>query len=160
MTSKTSIARTRNGALALLSALCVAVLAGCEGPTLLMSGGALSGEVRPAPVDWNFANDAGWTVQLETRPEDPYSVNLAYVVLEGRMYVYAGNTETQWVKNIAQNPDVRFRLDGVVYELRARRVSDDATVGAFGDAWVERNRFSTHARDHDEMWLYELVARS
>ena len=68
--------------------LSVAAL-GCNGPFALLPGGPLDGEAKPAPADWAFAGDYG-TVQLETRPEEPYSVNVAYTVLEGRLYVNAG----------------------------------------------------------------------
>ena len=138
----------------------LAVLCACGGGPALpfLPGGAISGEVKAVPGDWSFAADAG-TVQLETRPEDPYSVNIACVALNGKLYIYAGDTETEWAQHIAVNSEVRFRLTGDVYELRALRVTDSATVQAFGDAWLQRYSLSTHAADHSAMWLYELVAR-
>ena len=47
----------------------------CSGPLGLTSGRGLAGEVAPVPPDWGFAGAYG-TAQLETKPEDPYSVNL------------------------------------------------------------------------------------
>ena len=136
------------------------VLCACGGGPVLpfLPGGAISGEVKAVPDDWSFAADAG-TVQLETRPEDPYSVNIVCVPLNGKLYIYAGDTETEWAQHISVKAEVRFRLAGDVYELRAQRVTDTATVQAFGDAWVERSPLSTHAADYAEMWMYELVAR-
>ena len=61
----------------------------CGGPLPFLSGGDLEGEVRPSPSDWAFAGDSG-TAQLETRPEDPYSVNLAYTLLDGALYLRVG----------------------------------------------------------------------
>ena len=109
---------------------------GCNGPFGLLAGGELDGEARPAPTDWAFAGDYG-TVQLETRPEDPYSVNIAFTILDGRLYINAGDTETQWVKNIALNPLVRLRMDDVLYDLRAERVMDTDEIAAFAGAWTK-----------------------
>ena len=81
--------------------IAIAVLgAGCNGPFGLLPGGALNGETGSTPADWGFAGDYG-TAQLETRPEDPYSVNIAFTVLDGSLYVNAGDTETRWVQNMA-----------------------------------------------------------
>ncbi len=131
---------------------------GCNGPMGLLPGGELNGEVRPAPADWAFAGDAG-TVQLETRPEDPYSVNIAFTVLGGRLYINAGDTETQWVKNIASNPLVRLRLDGVLYDLRAERVMDADEIAAFAGAWTGQSMFRRDPTGLDEVWIYRLVSR-
>jgi hypothetical protein len=56
------------------------------GPLLIIPGGELSGEVVADPVkDWSFATDA--FVDLETRLDDPYSVELNYFVRDGQLYI-------------------------------------------------------------------------
>ena len=131
---------------------------GCNGPIGLLPGGELDGEARPAPTDWTFAGDYG-TVQLETRPGDPYSVNIAFTVLDGRLYINAGDTETQWVKNIASNPLVRLRMDGALYDLRAERVMDADEIAAFAGAWTSQSMFRRDPTGLDEAWIYRLVSR-
>ncbi len=131
---------------------------GCNGPMGLLPGGELNGESRPAPADWTFAGDSG-IVQLETRPEDPYSVNIAFTVLDGRLYINAGDTETQWVKNIASNPLVRLRLDGVLYELRTERVMDADEIATFAGAWTTQSMFRRDPTELDDVWIYRLVSR-
>jgi len=131
---------------------------GCNSPTGLLPGGELEGEARPAPADWAFAGDYG-TIQLETRPEDPYSVNLAFTVIDGHLYINAGDTETQWVKNIGLDPRVRLRMDGALYELLAERVTDRDEIGAFGKAWASQSMFLRDPAELDEVWIYRLVAR-
>ncbi len=131
---------------------------GCNGPMGLLPGGELNGEARPAPADWAFAGDSG-IVQLETRPEDPYSVNIAFTVLGGRLYINAGDTETQWVKNIASNPQVRLRLDGVLYDLRAERVMDEDEIAAFAGAWTSQSMFRRDPTRLEEVWIYRLGSR-
>ncbi len=141
----------------LILLLLVLAASGCNGPFLLLPGGSLAGEVKAAPTDWAFAGDFG-TVQLETRPEDPYSVNLAFTVLDKRLYINAGDTETQWVKNMAANSLVRLRMDGVIYLLRSVRVTDTAEIAAFGKAWTSRSMFSRDPAKLEEVWLYHLVS--
>jgi hypothetical protein len=131
---------------------------GCNGPMGLLPGGSLDGDAEPAPADWSFAGDYG-TVQLETLPEDPYSVNIAYTVVDGRLYINAGDTETQWVKNMSANPLVRLRMDGLLYDLRAERVTDAVAIDAFGDAWTSQSMFRRDPRKLDEVWIYQLVSR-
>jgi hypothetical protein len=145
---------------ALWLAVCLAPL-GCSGPFLLLPGGALSGEPAETPADWSFAGGAG-TAQLETRgPEgsQPYSVNIAYTVVDGALYINAGDTETQWVQHIAQDPRVRLRIDEALYETRADRVTDVAALDAFGEAWTDQSFFRRDPRELDRVWLYRIVAR-
>ena len=141
-----------------LRALLLVALLGCNGPTGLLPGGALEGEAKSPPRDWAFAGSHG-TIQLETRPAEPYSVNLAYTVLDGTLYLNAGDTETQWVKNMNANPDVRLRIDGVLYELRAERVTDGAEIAAFGKAWTSQSMFRRDPTELDEVWIYRLSSR-
>ncbi len=134
------------------------IVSGCNGPLLTLPGGALQGESKPAPMDWSSAGDSGMA-QLETNPEDPYSVNLVFTVVGGAVYVNAGDTETQWVRHITANPAVRLRIDGALYELRAERVVDRDTVAAFAEAWTSQSMFRRDPRELDEVWLYRLVPR-
>ena len=131
---------------------------GCNGPFVVIPGGRLDGDAKPVPSDWSFAGDYG-TIQLETSSEDPYSVNIAYTVIAGRIYINAGDTETQWVKNIATNPQVRMRMDGALYQLRAERVSDAVEIAAFGKAWTDQSTFRRDPTTLDEVWIYRLVSR-
>jgi len=143
------------------SALLLATSPGCGGeggPAGLLPGGRLTGEPTATPADWGMAGNAG-TMQLETNPAEPYSVNLAYTVLGGRFYVNAGGTETRWAAHIAADPRVRLRLDERLYDLRARRVTDAAEIDAFAEAWKSQSFFRRDPRGYDEVWLFELLPR-
>lgn len=145
---------------ALLLGVCLVSL-GCNGPFLLLPGGALSGEPAETPADWGFAGSAG-TAQLETRSaESPerYSVNIAYTVIDGALYINAGDTETRWAQNIAQDPNVRLRIEDALYETRADRVTDADALDAFGEAWTNQSWFRRDPRELDRVWLYRIVAR-
>jgi hypothetical protein len=142
----------------LFALLLVLAPSGCGRPFLLLPGGKLDGEAAPVPADWTSAGEYG-TAQLETRPQDPYSVNVGFTVLDGHLYVNAGDTETQWAKNIAANPLVRLRMDGALYDLRAERVTDPADIAAFGAAWTSQSMFRRDPTKLDAVWLYRLVPR-
>ncbi len=142
----------------LLPVALLAAFAACSGPCVLLPGGALDGEKRPVPADWGFAGDYG-TMQLETNPAEPYSVNIAYTFIDDVFYINAGDTETQWVKHIASDPDVKARIDGVLYEMRAIRVHDEAEIERFGEAWTDQSMFRRNPAELDEVWVYRLVAR-
>ncbi len=133
-------------------------LAACDGPFGITSGGELSGTVEDPPVVWQFEAEAG-LAQLETRPEDPYSINLAYVQLDGRLYVYAGDTRTNWVQHIEQNPLVRILIDETLYPVRVVRVSDDEELAAFAAQWTSRGMFQRDPLQFEEVWLYRLETR-
>jgi len=142
----------------LVSTLLAFVALACNGPLGLLPGGKLSGEQRPTPPDWAGVGKSG-TIQLETRPGDPYSVNVSYRVVDGRLYVNAGDTETRWVKNIAENPDVRIRMAGMLYDLRAERVDSRQEIARFGEAWTRGSMFMRDPTQFDEVWLYRMVSR-
>ena len=133
-------------------------LAACEGPFGLASGGELSGTVAAPPSTWQLDEEVGFA-QLETRPDNPYSVNIAAVELEGRLYVYAGNTRTNWVQHIEQNPHVRIRIQEVIYPLSAVRVEDRDEFVAFAAEWAGRSMFQRDPMQFDEVWLYRLENR-
>lgn len=136
---------------------CVFVAA-CEGPTGIMSGKALSGTVTAPPPVWQFAESSA-LAQLETRPLDPYSINLVYVQIKGKLYIYAGETRTNWVQHIEQTPLIRLRVDEAIYPLCAVRVQDREEFLAFAEEWASRSILQRDPRQFDEVWLYRLESQ-
>jgi hypothetical protein len=130
---------------------------GCNGPFVLLPGGELEGEALTELPVWS--SGAYGTAQLETRPEAPYSVNVAYTILGDQLYINAGDTETQWVKNMAADPRVRLRVDGVLYQARAERVTDPVEIASFGEAWTNQSMFRRDPAELEQVWLYRFVAR-
>lgn len=144
--------------LALLALLLAAPAAGCRGPWLLLPGGALEGRTVPAPDDWSFT-DAVKTVQLETRPADPYSVNIWVVALGPSLYVHAGTRRSGWVENLEADPDARLRVDDSIYELVASRVEDQAEFDRFSDAYERKYGRRPRNENVSEVYLFRLAAR-
>ena len=98
-------------------------------------------------------------VQLETNPADPYSVNLWIIGEEDRLYVFAGDNETKWVKHIVENPNVRLKLGGSIYELRAQRVTDADEFEWFAKAWDQKYGHRPRNEKVSETWLMRLLPR-
>jgi hypothetical protein len=121
-----------------VAALAVALAtSACGGPMLGIPGGELSGEVVTEPVDdWSFVDDL--FVELETRPEDPYSVELNYIVIDGRLYIDPAEGRT-WLEHIRADPDVRVRFDGRVYPMKAVLVGRPGELEGFDpDRYIYR----------------------
>lgn len=114
-------------ALLALGSLLVMAL-GCGGPVLMFPGGRLSGEVVEDIDDYSFAADS--FIDLETRPNDPYSVELNYTVKDGRLYVDPAEGRA-WLEHIREDPNVRVRIGGKVYPLRAVLVEDPVELEGF-----------------------------
>jgi len=150
--------RRRTGARLFLAMIAMLVAAGCE-PTFVFAGGELSGTVRPMPSDWGFTDDFG-TVQIETRPTDPYSVNVWGVSVNRSFYVAASDaSEATWAQAIEAEPRVRLRVGDDICPLLAKRTQDPQGRADVTDAYVdkyggERERsFIRHA------WVFRLDPR-
>src|SRR5262245_28767823 len=81
------------------------------GPCGPIAGGELSGGSASAPADgWSFTNELS-TIQVETRPSDPYSVTTWCVTDGKQLWVPSrGAAKKQWVQNVLTDPHVRLRI--------------------------------------------------
>ncbi|MEN8160487.1 MAG: hypothetical protein ABFS41_10490 [Myxococcota bacterium] len=135
-----------------------AVLVGCNGPLVLLPGGALEGETAPAPADWSFAADVD-TVQLETLPSDPYSVNIWVIGLGEHLYVHAGANRSTWVENMETDPNVRMQIADSIYELVATRVESQEEFDRFSEAYEEKYGNPPRNGSVVEAYLFRLARR-
>ncbi len=110
---------------------------GCGGPFFVIPGGGLAGEVVSDKIsDWSFVDDT--FVDLETRPGDPYSVELNYVVRDGKLYIDPAEGRS-WFEHIRTNPNVRVRFDGKIYPVRAVLVGKPGELEGFdSDRFIYR----------------------
>ena len=104
---------------------------------LPIAGGVLEGTVAPLPAHWSELATTE-IVQLESTDEAPYSVNLWIAEVGGAPHVFAGDNRTQWVENIAGNPDIRLKIGEEIFELRAIRVTDATVFKTFAQAWESK----------------------
>ncbi len=101
--------------------------AGC-GP---LPGGRLSGELQKTPGDWESIVSGSRFCELESRPEDPHSIQLECFVVDGLLYVQShrwalsdGYPFESWAKIWLEHPNLRVRFGDDIYELEAARVTD------------------------------------
>ncbi len=143
------------------------VFMGC-GPIGPIPGGALSGEVETGPVaDWSFAASLDHA-QLETRPDEPYSVNTWFVAIDDRLYVPTSMIRgpkhpegRSWVAHLDQDDRVRIRLGGRIFERRAVRAPDDGSEYAEARAALEA-RYGLEPAERDPertIWIFRLDPR-
>jgi hypothetical protein len=130
---------------------------GC-GPFVMIPGGALSGTVAEAPTDWSFSDEVT-TIQLETRPEDPYSVNIWAVGMGTYFYVHAGANRSTWVEHLEADGQVRVRIDKAVYELQATRVVDTGEFQRFCDAYEAKYDRRPRNENVEEAYVFKLAGR-
>lgn len=133
---------------------------GCGGPLVMISGGELSGTIQAVPSDWTFSDEFE-TVQLETRPSDPYSVNVWGVAVGATFYVASGTgLETAWAQHIEEDPNIRLRVGEDIYELRAVRTNDpNDRVEFLAAVKVKYDDFEPDEEDASAATLYRLEAR-
>ena len=130
------------------------------GPVGVLPGGRLSGEVAADPVrDW-ASLDQCRTIQLETRPADPYSVNIWGAGIGHEFYLASGRGgDARWVEHIASDPNVRLRVCDRIYELRAVRIDEDAETERFLEAVKRKYDWEPDAEEREEAWLFRLDPR-
>ena len=131
----------------LIAACALVLTAGCEEPFIVFAGGELSGEVVAPPEDWSSLDQVD-TVQLETQPEDPYSINIWIASVGDDLYVATGEDGTNWTEHLAEDPLVRLRAEGQIYELRARPIFDRAERARVSRAYVGK-----YDLDEDDNWV-------
>ena len=148
----------RRHQLAMTVAFLAMSLFGCSGPFALLPGGALDGAATAAPADWSFT-DAVNTVQLETQPQDPYSVNIWMVGLGAAAYVHAGANRSAWVEHIEADPRVRLRVNDSIYELAAARVTAQDEFDRFSDAYEKKYGSRPRNESVVEAYLFRLTPR-
>ena len=100
----------------------------CSKPFLTFPGQALQG-IESEAASWEFARQ--FTIlQLETRPEDPYSVYLQVIVKNGQLYIDAAS-QRRWHDHIKQNPAVRIKLGDFIYPASAIQVTAPEELQGF-----------------------------
>jgi hypothetical protein len=103
-----------------LAVLAVLLLFGGVGPIAFLPGGHLWGEVAEPRDDWSFTDAIG-EIQLQTHVGPlPWSVT-TWVLADdaGDLYVAAGDCDRVWTHRVLADPEIRLRIDGVVYEMHA-----------------------------------------
>lgn len=140
----------------IISSLLLVLLAACSDPLIMLPGGRLAGTETPTPEQWREVPN---TIQLETNPDDPYSVNVWAAGIGADLYVATGEEGSTWSEYMEANPLVRVRMGDNIYLLSASRVSASQELAAVGAAYVAK-----YDMDPEDDWanagrLYRLDRR-
>ena len=134
--------------------LIIAVLViGCE--YIPFSSGKLEGRIINPPSDWNLVLNEE-IIQVETNPEEPYSVNLWIVNIDNTPHIFSGDNLSQWAKNILKNDKVRLKIGENIYPLRATRVVETERFEQFARGWDEKYGHRPLNENPTETYLFQL----
>jgi hypothetical protein len=139
-------------------ALSICTLCLACGPILLLPGGELSGTATSPSGDWAWTDEVS-TIQLETRPRDPYSVNIWAIGSGERIYIHAGANRAAWVEHMEIDSAVRVLIDEKIYELSASRVEDQGEFDAFSDSYEAKYGIRPRNENVKEVYLFRMTAR-
>jgi hypothetical protein len=131
-----------------------------DGPLGPIPGGRLSGPInQDAQPDWSQVEPV---VELEIRPEKPWSLSIWAVEVDGELYSPSAFGERRrWPRVALQDPRVRLRSHGQVYERTLERVTDPVLKQKVGAAVAARYGFDADnaARD-DTTWFFHYAPRT
>jgi hypothetical protein len=131
-----------------------------DGPLGPIPGGALQGPVS-ADTHPQWA-DVEKVIELEIRPERPWSLSVWNVVLDGELYVpSARGAHRRWTAVAVKEPLVRLRSHGQIHALRIERVTDPTLRQRLAQALAQRYGFEPPADpEHDATWYFHLTPRT
>ena len=131
-----------------------------DGPLGPIPGGAFVGSVDPnRDPEWV---DLEKVIELEIRPQKPWSLSVWNVVIDGELYVpSARGARRRWTSVALADPNVRVRTKSRIYEQRIEQVTDPALRRKIGQAVVER--YDLEGGDEGDLettWFFHIVPRS
>lgn len=132
-------------------------LSGCD--FIPFSGGKLDGDIKPIPDGWPEVTEAD-VIEIETNPNEPYSVKLWVIVMDDKPYIHAGANRATWVEHLESNPELILGHEGSLYELAAVRVTNDAEFKALRE--IYKDKYGNYPRNSNigEIYLYRLEPRT
>ncbi len=132
------------------------LLTGCD--FIPFAGGKLAGETKPIPKGWPDVTTAE-VIEIETNPSDPYSVKLWVIVMNDYPYIHAGANRATWVEHLEVNPELILGLEGALYELQAKRVTDMNEFAELRE--IYKDKYGNYPRNSNlnEIFLYRLEPR-
>ena len=116
-------------------------LAACIGPSDRRAGFALTGEVvDDFPTDWSFSDaEREIAVEVSSPYFIPHSVTVWCATRAGILHLGARDPETKsWPGWVDDDPNVRLRIAGKLYDVRLEPVEDAAQIAAIRRAYAAK----------------------
>ena len=142
-----------------IALLAAAAALACTGPVGPFPDGHLAGHVATAPVtEWPFADAR--ILELETSPDDAYSVNVHFVAEGPQLWVATVLGDSSgWASRLLADGRVRVRAGREVWERRALRVTDAAEIARVEALYREKYVLSPEISDDDGTLVFRLEPR-
>jgi hypothetical protein len=139
----------------------VAVLFGVarffDGPLGPIPGGPLRGEASAEdPTNWAFAGgDATLELQVGER-----SRTVWFVTYQSVLYVAAAEAaRKQWPAEVLEDPRVRLRVAGRIFDRKLVRVDDEALRDAVGKTFETRYQTTISPEAKARVWVFRVDPR-
>jgi hypothetical protein len=130
-----------------------------DGPIGPIPGGAFQGSVSAElNPDWSGVEEV---IELEIRPTKPWSLSTWAAVVDGELYVpSAKGAQRRWPKVVLDDPRIRLRSGGKIYERRLERVTDEELMVRIRTRLGERYELDGDPTETDDgLWIFHVVAR-
>jgi hypothetical protein len=128
-------------------------LTACGQPFLIIPGDRLAGEAVSGPI---YMKDLPSTIQVELRPEEPYSINLRVVEVERGFFIGTANQRSQWAKQIESDPFTRISIGGKIFTVNASRVTEADKRSRVLRAYEDKYGLDPRRESINNMLLFEL----
>ena len=131
-----------------------------DGPLGPIPGGQMSGPVVDAttPLDWTGAERE---IEIEVRPEKPWSLTVWRSVVDGDLYIPSGNgAERRWTQVAVADPRVRVRSQGRIQEGCLVRVTDPEVRRPALQQLIETYDLGVFEEDDGSVWLFRVDPRA
>ena len=119
-------------------------------------GKRIEGDVIVGQIDdWSFVQQYRRVI-VEVRPSDPYSVNAGYFLMGKDLYI--SSAHSRWAQLLREDPDMRIRLGGEIYPVRAVQVEDPLRLEEVHQGYTGKypNRTMEEAAGR---WFFRLESR-
>ncbi len=130
-----------------------------DGPIGPIPGGRLQGAVTSeSNPDWSTLEKV---IELEVRPEKPWSLSVWNAVVDGELYVPSAKGEKRrWTQVALKDPRVRVRTGGRIYEQKIVRLTDPELSEQVRGVLAERYELSRDSTAEDDgLWLFHITSR-
>lgn len=132
-----------------------------DGPLGPIPGGRMSGPVvDPAePLDWNGIERE---IEIEVRPEQPWSLTVWRAVVDGDLYIPSGGgAQRRWTQVAIADPRVRVRSQGRIREGCLVRIEDKDVRRPALEALLETYGLTGSPEGDDgSVWLFRVEPRA
>lgn len=125
------------------------------GPFGTIPGGYLLGEEsKEVMTDWSIANEVPLCQLQTTAYFLPHSINLNCSALEKELFIGCmGCEEKHWGAALVSQGNARFRINGIVYPVVARRLMNTAEKDhAWQSSSIKAGRPAGTPRPPDDIW--------